>query len=148
MVQERDAGHHLVGEGEREGQVGVEVDDPPVLVGLALTHDAVRRDSDHHEEREGDHRGEDVGVVHDEDAKLLQRPDAVNLGVAQGYENDVQGDQDDRPAANATVPADQLVLADRTLEPRDARDEKDHHQHQVRAQEARQPSGSDEPSAR
>ena len=118
VADEAGAGGDLVGKGQGQGDVGVEVDHPPGLVLEAPAGDAHRGDGHHHQQGEGHRRGQDVGVGGQEHPQLAQRPGPRALGVAQRNEHHVGGDEAERPGGYAPVPAHQAVLAHGPLERR------------------------------
>ena len=148
MTDERAPGGDLVGESEREGEVDVEVDDPPGLVFEMPPGDLDRGDSGHDEKAEANGCGEKVGVGGEEDPELAECSHLRQLGIAERDEHDMSRDEPERPRSDAAVPTDEPILADRSLEPGQTGDEHHHDQHQVGPGESGESAPSDEPTTR
>ena len=136
VAHERRAEHDDVSERDSQGQVHPEVDQPPGLPAQPAPHGAHRDDADQAHQAEADGRGEHVRVPGQQDARLVPRPGPGGLGVAQGEEQGVRGEQADRPRGDRAVQPEQAVLARHPLHERDAADQQDHDQGQVRADHA------------
>ena len=102
----------------RQGDIGVEVDDPPGLVPEAAPCDLYRSHCCHDQEPEADDRCEQVGIRRDEDPQLPQRTDFCKLCVAEGDQHYVDRNENDRPWSDEAVPSDEPFLADYPLDPR------------------------------
>ncbi len=136
-----------MGKGQREGEVHVQVHDPPRLVLEVPPSPLDGADPSGDEETETNRRSQDVGVGGDKDPELVQSPDPCHLGVTQSDEHNVCGDEHEWPRPDTAMPTNEPVLPDGALEPGQARDEHDHDQHQVRAGKSRQATSGDEPTS-
>ena len=137
----------LMGEGQRHGQIGVQVDGPPGLVAQPAPdrpegHDARR---DQQPQRYGG--PQHVGIGGQQGPELVQDAGAVGPGVAGRDEQGVEGEQHDRPGAQLAVPAHQSVLAQRPLQARNAGDEQEHEEQQVGPRQTRETTGVGQPAA-
>ena len=143
-----DARGDLVGKGERQGYIGVEVHDPPRLV-LEPPPGGPDRGNGHHDQQaESDGGGEHVGVGGQEDPHLAQRTRLRGLRIAEGDQHDVGADEPKRPWCCPAVPANEPVLADSSFEPGHAGDEQQHDKHEVGAGETGEPAAGDEQAPR
>ncbi len=143
VPDERDPIGQLVGEGEGDGEVGVKVHGPPGLVAHPRVGGSERGHPGHHQQAEGDRRHEDVRVGGEQDAQLVQGTDRGLLRVADGDEDGVGSEQDDRPRPYPAVPAHEAVLAENTFQPGQPRDQEQHHEEQVAPREAEELAGRD-----
>lgn len=105
VTDERPSGHDLVGEGERKGEVEVEVDDPPGLVFEVAPGDSDRSDPSQDHEAETDGSGQKIGIGGEEVPELAEWPSLRQLGVAEGDEDDMGPDEPQRPWRDPAVPA-------------------------------------------
>jgi hypothetical protein len=62
VADEQGTGPYLVGEGQPECQIDVQVDRPPRLITQAPARGARRQRTGKHQEAEGDDSGEHVGI--------------------------------------------------------------------------------------
>ena len=112
VADERATGDDLVGEGESEREVGVEVDDPPGLVPEVAPSDLDRSETDHDKEAESRGCGEYVRIGGEEVPELSERAHFCQLGVAERDESDMGGDEPKRPRSDPAVPMEQSILTD------------------------------------
>ena len=148
MADEGDAGEDLVGERQSQPQVQVQVDDPPRLVLDPAPDLPVGRDRGHDQQAEPGRRRQHVPVGRQQHPQLVPRPGAGRPRVAEHDQDDMGRDEADRPGGNLPVPADELILAGRALQPRQPRHEHHHDQHEVRPGEAGEPAGRGQQPAR
>jgi len=74
----------------------------------------------------------------------MQAPDLLELRIPKGDEHDVEGDEHQGPPPDAAVPADERILSDSALQPWHARDQQNHHEHQIGADESGQATAGDQ----
>src|SRR5215469_1394787 len=148
VANEGHAGDDLMGEGEREAEVEVQVDGPPCLVPKPAPDRAIGSDPGQYEQAEPDDCCEYVPVRADQHPQLVHQRRPVRLRVAESDRDDVRNDQPDRPRGDLPVPPDELILADGALQPGQPGDEHDHDEQQVGAGERRQPADRREQPAR
>ena len=128
----------LVEEAEDDGGVGGEVDEPPRLVADAPPSDAVGGDAGGHEQDEAGGRHQHAGQRGQDHPELVQHAARGALGVAERDQQAVGDDQGQRDRREAAMQAHQLVVAERALDRRQARDQQHDDQHQVRAGQGRE----------
>ena len=148
VTDKRNPGDDLVGESEREPQVDVKMDDPPGLVSEPAPGEPDRGDPGHHQQAEAGDRRQQVRIGRDEHPQLAQHPDLRGPRIAERDQDHMGGYEAERPRRDPPVPADEPVLPDRGLQPRQAGDQHDHDQHQVRAGEASKPARSGQQPSR
>ena len=73
MADKRTTRDDLVGERQGEGEVHVQVDDPPRLVLEVPSGDSDRGDPGHNEQTETDRRSENVRIGSEKDPELVKR---------------------------------------------------------------------------
>ena len=108
MADERRSGGDLVGEGQREPEVGVEVHRPPRLIRHAATRPAVGRHAGGGEQEEADRGRENAGEGGDEQPQLAQRARPRLLRIAPRHERAVGRDEQQRPRGEAAMPPHEL----------------------------------------
>ena len=138
----------LVGEGQGQGQVGIEVNDPPRLVGDPPANGAEGRHPGKDQQAQADCARQHVGVGGQLQPQLVEETRSVGLGVAGHDQEGVQHQEADGPGPDPAMPPNQPVLADRALEQRDTADEEDHQEEQVGAGQAGELAGEDEQPSR
>ena len=116
MPDERRARVDLVGEGQEQREVGVEVHRPPRLVGHAPACEPVGGDACGEEEDRADGGGQDARVGHQQLSELVQHAGARLPGVADRDQHRVGEQQVERPRSQLAVPGHEPVLADRALQ--------------------------------
>jgi hypothetical protein len=127
VADELRAGGELVAEGERDRQVGVEMDEVPRLVAQTAPHGGGDRDAD--QQHESGRRRDHAGELLDQPARLLEHAGPVGDRVAGG---DQRGVGDEQPQHRVPGPA----MPRRGARP--ARQHQQLDQCEVRAEQARQ----------
>ena len=144
MPDERATGDDLMREGESQRQIGIEVNDPPRLVLQPATRIADGGHARQNEKAESGGGSQHVRVRGEECPELMQAPDLLELRIPKGDEHDVEGDEHQGPPPDAAVPADERILSDSALQPWHARDQQNHHEHQIGADESGQATAGDQ----
>ena len=122
VADERHPVGQLVGKRQGQGQVRVQVDGPPGLVAHPAAGRPYGSEPRQHQQAERHGGGQHVGVLPDQDGELVPRPGPGLLGVADGDEDGMGGDQVDGPLPEEAVPPQQAVLTDGPLHDRYAGD--------------------------
>ena len=147
VVDERRADGELVAEGQRDGQVGVQVQVVPGLVANPPPRRAHRDDAYAEQQESGHRRHQHVRVLGEQRGRLAGQAGVRLDRVAPQDEQAVCDDHaDDVPAAHR-VPAGQLVGADAALQRREPRHQRDQDHHAVAGQQAEDLAGSGQPAA-
>src|ERR1700694_3806915 len=140
VAGEVDPGRDLVAEGEHDGQVRVEVDEVPRLVGQLAPGDG-DRDPDHgQEEAEGDDGGEHSFVAGDEVEQVGGDVLAIAELVAERLEEAVAEQQADREVAVPFVEDGHPLEAEGVLEGRQPGHQEKLPEHQVGADQTGDPA--------
>ncbi len=126
VTREIGARRQLMSEGQRDGQVGVEVDEVPGLMGDAPPCGSHRGHRDQHEESRRDVGHQHVRVGGEEDPGLGGEGAPVGHRVAGRGEDDVAADEADGGESEPAVPAADPIDPEEVVQPRAAR-----HQHHL-----------------
>jgi hypothetical protein len=136
MADERGAGGQLMGESERKGEVGVEVDRPPRLVRQPAAGAPVGRDARRGKQDECDARGQEPRQRRQQRPALGQDPRPCPLGIPQHGGQAVRGDQHQRSGSETARPGDESILAERALDHREASRKQNRDEQRVGADQA------------
>ncbi len=138
----------LVGEGQRDGQVGVEVHEVPRLVAQPPPHDDHRADRHADQQDEPRDGGDDARVGADHAPQLVEDPEPVGQRVPRGDHRGVREQQRQARRAAPAVPAGQAVEPHQPVEHRQAGDEQDLHERERRAHQSAQAAQTGERARR
>jgi hypothetical protein len=148
MPDERGARVDLVRERQEQGEIGVEVDRPPRLVGHAPARQAVGADAGGEEQDRAGRRGEDARVGPEQLPELVQHAVVGLARVPERDEHCMRQEQVHGPGPELAVPGHEPVLTDRPLERRHARHQQDDDHHRVGGDQAGQAPERDRDAAR
>ena len=147
VVDEVRAGGELVREGERDGQVGVQVHVVPGLVAHAAPGGPGGGRSDRHQQREGDGRHHHVGVAHQQLVALVDDAGVCRHRVTPDDQQRVRDREADDVAPAVRVPAGEPVGADPALDHGYAGHQRQQDHDAVAGQQSGDPAGVGEPVA-
>jgi hypothetical protein len=145
--QELLAGPELVGQGESDAEVRIQVQEVPRLVPQPPAGLADARDRDEHEQRGAGDGQEDAGVVDNEVPDLGEQVGAGLDRVPHRHDDDVGGHEVDRPEPDQPVPAGERVLPVDPLDQRDPGHQQDLDEQEVRRDEPGEAADGRQPSA-
>ncbi len=117
------AHRELVHKGQRDRQVGVEVDAVPGLVREALTRGLDRQEAHDHHQPERDGRREHPRVGEEQGVDLVGNRDAGLRRKADRGEDPMADEQPQRAEADPLVPTREIAGAEQLVQPRAARHE-------------------------
>ena len=148
IVGEVGPDHELMGEGQGDGQVGVQVDPVPCLVRQASAGRPHRADRDRHEQREPGDRPQHERVRRDQRPGLADHRLAVAEPIADRRRQGMDTEQPDTAEPDPAVSRGEPVHPERLLQPWAARHEDELDQDKVRPEQGRQLSDRGEEARR